>query len=70
MPIKIWLIKLQKSLNQNLDVLIHLGLILTTGDRFIDPIYINKIIKNFNDVIAAGMEGAAVAHSLRVFDSY
>ncbi|WPM06342.1 5'-methylthioadenosine/adenosylhomocysteine nucleosidase (plasmid) [Borreliella sinica] len=42
------------------------GLILT-GDQFIDPIYINKIRKNFNDVIAVEMEGAAVAHIAHMF---
>ncbi|WP_210382444.1 5'-methylthioadenosine/S-adenosylhomocysteine nucleosidase, partial [Borreliella garinii] len=36
------------------------GLILT-GDQFIDPVYASSIIKNFNDVIAVEMEGAAVA---------
>ncbi|ACN52965.1 5'-methylthioadenosine/adenosylhomocysteine nucleosidase [Borreliella valaisiana] len=43
------------------------GLILT-GDQFIDSTYINKIIRNFNDVIAVEMEGAAVAHIAHMFN--
>ncbi len=43
------------------------GLILT-GDQFIDPVYASSIIKNFNDVIAVEMEGAAVAHIAHMFN--
>ncbi|ABH02258.1 5-methylthioadenosine nucleosidase/S-adenosylhomocysteine nucleosidase domain protein (plasmid) [Borreliella afzelii PKo] len=48
-------------------MLIHSGLILT-GDQFIDPIYIKKILKNFKDVIAVEMEGAAVGHVSHIFN--
>lgn len=43
------------------------GLILS-GDQFIDPAYINKIIGNFKDVIAVEMEGAAVGHVSHMFN--
>ncbi|MBB6212703.1 5'-methylthioadenosine/adenosylhomocysteine nucleosidase [Borreliella californiensis] len=43
------------------------GLILT-GDQFIDPAYINKIIGNFKDVIAVEMEGAAIGHVAHMFN--
>ncbi|MBB6207763.1 5'-methylthioadenosine/adenosylhomocysteine nucleosidase [Borreliella lanei] len=43
------------------------GLILT-GDQFIDPAYINKIIGNFKDVIAVEMEGAAIGHVSHIFN--
>ncbi|WP_418905778.1 5'-methylthioadenosine/adenosylhomocysteine nucleosidase [Borreliella japonica] len=43
------------------------GLILT-GDQFIDPVYAIKIIKNFNDVAAVEMEGAAIAHVAHTFN--
>ncbi|WP_151060220.1 5'-methylthioadenosine/adenosylhomocysteine nucleosidase [Borreliella turdi] len=43
------------------------GLILT-GDQFIDPTYINKIMGNFKDVIAVEMEGAAIGHVSHMFN--
>ncbi|WP_215536007.1 5'-methylthioadenosine/adenosylhomocysteine nucleosidase [Borreliella bavariensis] len=43
------------------------GLILT-GDQFIDPIYIKKIIRDFKDVIAVEMEGAAIGHVAHMFN--
>ncbi|WKC78129.1 5'-methylthioadenosine/adenosylhomocysteine nucleosidase [Borreliella turdi] len=43
------------------------GLILT-GDQFIVPTYINKIMENFKDVIAVEMEGAAIGHVSHMFN--
>ncbi|ASJ27635.1 nucleoside phosphorylase (plasmid) [Borrelia turicatae 91E135] len=43
------------------------GLILT-GDQFIDPVYLTKIVANFEDVIAVEMEGAALGHVAHVFN--
>ncbi|WP_424632435.1 5'-methylthioadenosine/adenosylhomocysteine nucleosidase [Borreliella lusitaniae] len=43
------------------------GLILT-GDQFIDPVYIKQIIKNFKDVIAVEMEGAAIGQVSHIFN--
>ncbi|WKC85489.1 5'-methylthioadenosine/adenosylhomocysteine nucleosidase [Borreliella lusitaniae] len=43
------------------------GLILT-GDQFIDPAYIKQIIKNFKDVIAVEMEGAAIGQVSHMFN--
>ncbi|EEF84386.1 5'-methylthioadenosine/adenosylhomocysteine nucleosidase [Borreliella spielmanii] len=43
------------------------GLILS-GDQFISPTYINKIIANFKDVIAVEMEGAAIGHVSHMFN--
>ncbi|UPA19242.1 5'-methylthioadenosine/adenosylhomocysteine nucleosidase [Borrelia puertoricensis] len=43
------------------------GLILT-GDQFIDPVYLTKIVANFEDVVAVEMEGAALGHVAHVFN--
>ncbi|QFI14694.1 5'-methylthioadenosine/adenosylhomocysteine nucleosidase [Borrelia sp. CA_690] len=42
--------------------------LIVSGDQFIDPAYINKIIGNFKDVVAVEMEGAAIAHVSHVFN--
>ncbi|AHH04324.1 5'-methylthioadenosine nucleosidase (plasmid) [Borrelia nietonii YOR] len=43
------------------------GLILS-GDQFIDPAYLPKIVANFEDVVAVDMEGAALGHVAHVFN--
>ncbi|WKC90092.1 5'-methylthioadenosine/adenosylhomocysteine nucleosidase [Borreliella finlandensis] len=42
--------------------------LIVSGDQFIDPAYINKIIGNFKDVIAVEMEGAAIGHVSHMFN--
>ncbi|WNY64209.1 5'-methylthioadenosine/adenosylhomocysteine nucleosidase [Borreliella americana] len=42
--------------------------LIVSGDQFIDPTYINKIIGNFKDVIAVEMEGAAIGHVSYIFN--
>ncbi|MCD2332337.1 5'-methylthioadenosine/adenosylhomocysteine nucleosidase [Borreliella americana] len=42
--------------------------LIVSGDQFIDPTYINKIIGNFKDVIAVEMEGAAIGHVSHMFN--
>ncbi|WNY65120.1 5'-methylthioadenosine/adenosylhomocysteine nucleosidase [Borreliella carolinensis] len=42
--------------------------LIVSGDQFIDPNYINKIIGNFKDVIAVEMEGAAIGHVAHMFN--
>ncbi|WPM05746.1 5'-methylthioadenosine/adenosylhomocysteine nucleosidase [Borreliella sinica] len=41
--------------------------LIVSGDQFIGPTYVNKIIKNFKDVIAVEMEGAAIGHVSHMF---
>ncbi|UPA07268.1 5'-methylthioadenosine/adenosylhomocysteine nucleosidase (plasmid) [Borrelia anserina] len=43
------------------------GLILS-GDQFIDPSYLTKIVANFEDVVAVEMEGAAIGHVAHIFN--
>ncbi|WNY69708.1 5'-methylthioadenosine/adenosylhomocysteine nucleosidase [Borreliella andersonii] len=42
--------------------------LIVSGDQFIDPTYINKILGNFKDVIAVEMEGAAIGHVSHMFN--
>ncbi len=49
------------------DVNGYSGLILS-GDQFIDPSYLTKIVANFEDVVAVEMEGAAVGHVAHIFN--
>ncbi|AJA90386.1 MTA/SAH nucleosidase [Borreliella chilensis] len=46
---------------------VYSGLIVS-GDQFIGPTYMKKIIKNFKDVIAVEMEGAAIGHVSHMFN--
>ncbi|WP_235048115.1 5'-methylthioadenosine/adenosylhomocysteine nucleosidase [Borrelia persica] len=43
------------------------GLMLS-GDQFIDPAYITKIMSNFETVLSVDMEGAALGHVAHVFN--
>ncbi|UPA17373.1 5'-methylthioadenosine/adenosylhomocysteine nucleosidase (plasmid) [Borrelia coriaceae] len=45
----------------------YAGLILT-GDQFIDPSYMAKIVSNFEDVVAVEMEGGALGHVAHIFN--
>ncbi|WKC80882.1 5'-methylthioadenosine/adenosylhomocysteine nucleosidase [Borreliella tanukii] len=42
--------------------------LIVSGDQFIDPAYMNKILGNFKDVIAVEMEGAAIGHVSHMFN--
>ncbi|WKC88243.1 5'-methylthioadenosine/adenosylhomocysteine nucleosidase [Borreliella japonica] len=42
--------------------------LIVSGDQFIDPTYMNKIMRDFKDVIAVEMEGAAVGHVSYMFN--
>ena len=41
---------------------------MLSGDQFIDPNYIVKIMSNFEDVLSVDMEGAELAHVAYVFN--
>ncbi|WLN25374.1 5'-methylthioadenosine/adenosylhomocysteine nucleosidase [Borreliella valaisiana] len=42
--------------------------LIVSGDQFIGPTYMNKIIENFKDVIAVEMVGAAIGHVSYMFN--
>nr|WP_235633179.1 permease [Borreliella mayonii] len=41
---------------------------IVSGDQFIDLKYMNKIIKNFKDVIVFEMEGVVIGHVAHTFN--
>lgn len=44
--------------------------LIVSGDQFIDLKYMNKIIKNFKDVIVIEMEGVVIGHVAHTFNVY